>query len=237
MVSPEWKIGVFGFHRSGRTGYSPVGFKQITDSGMKEMEFSVDPRLIAAARVPSSAGRFEREIVHSADLFCLVTDGRCWMDRGAERVPLASGTLLLIKAGEVCPLKWSPRSKSNLWMVYFQASLRLYGQLPALAEPDAGRRIWMLGEPEMAYFKDLFVRLTVERAGGRAEAREAEAGWLTLMLVAIQRWHDTTEEREGVDTSWKVVSQPPLDGHPSRESESLDSDVLRRRFRYISRGL
>lgn len=203
---------------------------------MDEMDFSVDPRLVAAACVPATGDSVGRQLVLAVDLFCLVTGGRCWLQRGPERAELGPNTLALVRAGEDRFLQVKPRSRPQLWMVYFQAGRRLYEQLPALSQPDSWKRIWRLGEPEAACFKDLFIKLTVERAGNGPQARQAEAGWLTLLMVSAQRWG---EPARGPGCHTLPPKEAPSIGLPTRDgrAEALDSDVLRRRFRFLSRRI
>jgi hypothetical protein len=204
------------------------------------MNASVDPRLVAAACVPSCEDSLDRQLGQSIDLFCLVTGGKCQIERGPERIQLEANTLILVRAGEGRLLRRRQRSSPALWLVYFQASRRLYERLPVLAEADPVKRVWKLTDSEVESFKDLFVKLTVERAREQADARHAEAGWLSLLMVSVQRWKGPVngQAERGPPSSWKIP-EPPFGSDEPKDlagHESLDSEVLRRRIKFLSRG-
>jgi hypothetical protein len=200
------------------------------------MDSPVDPRLVAAACVPPSEESFDRHLAHSVDLLCLITGGKCWLERGPERLLLEPNTLILVRAGEGRLLRRRQRSNPALWLVYFQASGRFYEKLPVLGEPDPAKRIWKLAEPELDGFKDIFVKLTVERAGSRNDARQAESGWLSLLMVSLQRWKSPPNGHSEAPPlpSWEIPQ--PSGGSTDPKQGLFDSEVLRRRIKFLSGG-
>ena len=186
---------------------------------MKEAESSVDPSVLLAACLPSLPRNSGRWRDHPFDEFCLITDGAVRVGLDGRKRKLSGDTLLLIRRGERHAYWNIPSQRPKFWVLFFKAGKSLYRTLPALEDPDPARRVWRLASAQAAAFKDLLVRLVAERCKGGSGAAMAQAAWLHLLMVMVQRW---TESEDWVD-----VALPAVESEWIKFSEQINPGPLK----------
>jgi len=194
---------------------------------MKESNAPSGPRLLLAACIPARAKSFGEWRSHTFDQFCLVTDGDVGLEIGSQKFEIGAPTLLFIRGGEKHGY-WKLTGQSpNFWLIAFREGRAVYEGLPALNQRDAGRRVWRLSANQSATFRGFFIRMVCERAAHPEKSSPAEAAWLKLLMVAVQRWVEP-KPWAGVETTAdqeeSIPLPPRINGH-SPKIEPVDLEV------------
>ncbi|MBV9672691.1 MAG: helix-turn-helix transcriptional regulator, partial [Verrucomicrobia bacterium] len=72
------------------------------------------------------------------------------------------------------------------WVIHFASEI--FDSLAHLSDPDPARRIWHLSIEQVSIFKWLFIKLFNEQTQPLVHRKLAEAAWLKLLLINIERW-------------------------------------------------
>lgn len=137
--------------------------------------------------VPDRGASFEWHR-HPFEEFTFVADDETLIGFPPGKRPVKRNTLLLYRAGEPhgawCLTTQAPR----FWVVHFTMSDDWRRQLRKLDEPAPEDRLWPLNAEQAASFRWIFLQMLNERLNRRRESMLAEAAWLQLLLVSVQRW-------------------------------------------------
>ncbi|MGH7945832.1 MAG: helix-turn-helix domain-containing protein [Opitutaceae bacterium] len=125
---------------------------------------------------------------HPFDELCLTTDGTTLMGHAGRLVPAAANTLFHYRPGEEHAFWNDDRQQPRFWVVHFTPDARLQAALPALSKADPKLRPCQLTVPQVETFKWLFMRLSVEHSQRAPSCAVAEAAWMHLLLVNVDRW-------------------------------------------------
>lgn len=84
---------------------------------------------------------------------------------------------------------WSgPNQRPRFWVLHFSVDPADLKSLPHLREPDPAHRLWTLSTEQADGFRWLFLQILNERTLGYRNQSQAEAAWLKLLMIAIDRW-------------------------------------------------
>jgi AraC-like DNA-binding protein len=103
-------------------------------------------------------------------------------------VPIAANTLFHYGPGVEHAFWNDERQEPRIWVVHFVLDPGLRTALPAIGKSDPNLRPCQLSGPQAETFKWLFMRLSVEHANLDPGCALAEAAWLHLLLVNVDRW-------------------------------------------------
>lgn len=143
---------------------------------------------------------------HSFCEFTFVSDDSATIGYPPGKIATPRDTLLFYHAGE-SHASWSSEKQSpRFWVVHFSAPLSLLAGFPALAAPDPARRVWTLRAEQTETFRWLFLQLLNERTREQTLRPQAENAWLSLLLIAVQRW----AEGLATETLTPAVAHPDL---------------------------
>lgn len=125
---------------------------------------------------------------HAFCEFTLVTDDSCTIAYPPGEQPVQADTLFFYQAGELHGSASSRQQSPRFWVVHFSAPPQLFATFPALANHNPANRVWRLRPEQAESFRWLFLQLLNERTRTQSLRLEAEAAWLNLLLISVQRW-------------------------------------------------
>lgn len=137
---------------------------------------------------------------------------------------------------------WSgPEHRPRFWVLHFTAPAESFGLFPKLAAAAPQDRIWNLRQEHAEAFRWMFLQMLNERLQHREFHRDAEAAWLRLLLISVNRWI-TGEQPEALTPDvvnpdivklWHLVNASV--GQPADHLDKIRSlpnyDSLRHGFR------
>jgi hypothetical protein len=141
------------------------------------------------------------------DELCLVADGACRLGHGGAPLEIRGDTLVLFRRGERHGYWNSATQQPHLWVLHFRPDEGLYEDFPRLAARDPAKRVWRLAPERSAAYKGLFLKVLAEHRRRGAGAAAAEAAWLRLLLIAVDRWSGGGEEEVAPTPA---LADPPL---------------------------
>lgn len=167
---------------------------------------SPEPAIISMRCLAATPGQHYAWHSHSFCEFTFVSDDSATIGYPPGRLAAARDTLLFYHAGE-SHAGWSnERQSPRFWVVHFSAPLSLLARFPALANTDPTRRAWTLRPEQAETFRWLFLQLLNERTREQTLRPQAESAWLSLLLIAVQRW----AEGQATETLTPAVAHPDL---------------------------
>ena len=208
---------------------------------MKHLPVTSQPQLISMRCLLSGRGSHCDWHAHPFEEFTLVTDDTTLNGFAGGKVRTGQDTLFLFRPGERHGYWNDARQAPRFWVVHFAARPELRRRAACLAERDPRRRIWKLSADRAATFKWIFLRLFEEHSRPRPQRELAEAAWLQLLLVSLERWTLGEDARALTPAPadpellrlWHVVNE--CIGQPvefaARIRELRNYDSLRHRFK------
>lgn len=127
---------------------------------------------------------------HAFCEFTFVTDDSSTIGYPPGDLPVQPDTLLFYQAGESHASSSNRRQKPRFWVIHFTVSRQMLAVYPALSDPDPCKRVWRLRTEQAESFRWLFLQLLNERTRTQTLRPQAEAAWLSLLLISVQRWAD-----------------------------------------------
>lgn len=178
---------------------------------------------------------------HPFEEFTLVTDSETVNGHANQKFPVAHGTLFLYRRGEPHGY-WNGRGQNpRFWVLHFTADHLFTRDFERLTTASPRQRRWQLNPAQIEMFQWMFIRLLLEHTHQRSHFQHAEAAWLPLLLVTVQRWASSEPGLGGVpDVTnpellelWHVVNQcaASADRFNDRIRQFPNYDSLRHAFR------
>jgi AraC-like DNA-binding protein len=130
---------------------------------------------------------------HPFEELCLSADDATCTGAGDERIPTAPNTLFYYPRHVLHGYWNGPSQAPRFWVLHFLAAEELHEEVPFLRERR--RAVLPLAPAQVAGFRHAFMKLFLEHTQRRRLAEQAEAAWLRLLLVEVQRWSDARDER------------------------------------------
>ncbi|MEQ2005293.1 MAG: helix-turn-helix transcriptional regulator [Limisphaerales bacterium] len=126
---------------------------------------------------------------HAFEEFSLCTGDRAMVGQGGKRIAVPANVLFYYRRG-VTHGYWNDAVQSpRFWVLHFAADS------PAQAEFDFLRRdqdaFWTLSPGQVALFEDCYLKLFLEHTQPRRLREQAEATWLRLLFIEVQRWSES----------------------------------------------
>ena len=126
--------------------------------------------------------------LHPVHELCLAADAPTTIGKAAGQIGVAANTLCFFPARER-HCYWNDRAQApRFWVIHFAAGRSGQARFPFLRARGADAGAWPLSDAQLTAFKTHFLRMLREHAEPRPLHLEAQAGWLQLLLVQIQRW-------------------------------------------------
>ena len=211
------------------------------------------PRVVSMSVTPSRPGDGCHRHRHAYDELCLFTGSACTAIHAGAELTVRPDTLFLFRRGEEHGYINAPGDRPTLRVVHYEVDDALLDECPALQAADPAKRVWILVDPVLGRWQELFRRLVAEHHGQRSGAASAASAWLRLLLVAVARGHEhpdripiaTVPSRHDGDPAASDAEAARLfdliqqhHGNPARlvgvlHRQVPNYDALRHRFRRI----
>ncbi len=167
------------------------------------------PAIVSMGCTPTViSGGFSGHVHAEHDELCLLAGDGSRITHGGVAHEAAESTLYLFRRGELHAYANSARQAPDLWIIHYQADEELYRACPRLAAANPRQRIWRLDAGQEAIYRSYFRKILAERMASGGSSTAAVAGWLRLLLIALERWAGGAE-----------VADPSLGG--DRELDEL----------------
>ena len=125
---------------------------------------------------------------HPVHELCLVADGPTTIGKAAGQIEAEANTLFFFPVRER-HCYWNDRTQApRFWVIHFAAGRSGLKRFPFLRGRGAEAGAWPLSSVQLVAFRTHFLRMLREHTEARPLQIEAQAGWLQLLLVQIQRW-------------------------------------------------
>jgi len=175
------------------------------------------------------------------DEFYLISGGSTCVGIEGKKHKLDNDTLVLIRQGEKRGYWNIYNENPTFWAVFFRPDKNLYDSFPSFKDSDPCKRVWKLTPEQSANFKSLLVKIATEHASHRTGSSIAEASWLRLLMVTIQRWIETGKSMEvspemndpDVLSLWQKLNEMVWQNADSKKQLHIDMpnyDSVRHRF-------
>lgn len=168
--------------------------------------FPPEPSVISMRCLAAAPGQSYPWHSHAFCEFTFVSDDDASIGYPPGELKVARDTLLFYHAGERHSGASGRKQSPRFWVVHFSASLALLAGFPALAHTNPARRVWKLRSEQAETFRFLFLQLLNERTRAQTLRPQAEAAWLNLLLIAVQRWADG----QATESLTSAVANPDL---------------------------
>jgi hypothetical protein len=165
--------------------------QKINELSMKPVRSFPETKVLMAGCVATTPNSSSDWHSFPFDEFYLISGGTTSVGIEGKKHKLGNDTLILIRQGEKRGYWNIYNENPTFWAVFFRPDKSLYDSFPSFVEPDPLKRLWHLTPEQSANFKSLLVKIATEHSSHRTGSSIAEASWLRLLMVTIQRWIET----------------------------------------------
>jgi hypothetical protein len=200
------------------------------------------PRVLMMGRQSTDGGAYFAWHMHAFDELCLVTDSPTTIGHAGRRRATAAQTLYLFRQGEKHGFWNTPDQRPRLEICHFQCDRATWIGTGGLIDLPPAQRIWRLHADQVEQFRWYFSRLQAETLAQRPDGAVAEASWLRLMLVTINRWRGGVgpSDLSGADDDLATLHAilrtskgSPADALAEARARVANYDSLRHRFKRV----
>jgi helix-turn-helix protein len=214
---------------------------QPNDLSMKPVRSFPDTKVLMAGCVATTPNSSSDWHSFPFDEFYLISGGNTCVGIDGKKHKLGNDTLILIRQGEKRAYWNIYQENPTFWAVFFRPDKGLYEAFPSFQDKDPLKRVWHLTPEQSASFKSLLVKIATEHSSHRTGSSIAEASWLRLLMVTIQRWIETGKSVEvspelndpDVLNLWQKLNEMVWQNPDSKKQLQIDMpnyDSVRHRF-------
>lgn len=125
---------------------------------------------------------------HTFDEFTLCTGDRGVVGYGGEKHSVPANVLFYWRRG-VTHGYWNDKTQSpRFWVLHFSADSAAQEEFDFLRR--SRKTFWNLSPGQVALFEDCYLKLFLEHTQPRRLSAQAEAAWLRLLFIEVQRWSE-----------------------------------------------
>lgn len=158
---------------------------------MKKSRSSPETQVLMAGCVATTQNSHSDWHSFPFDEFYLISGGATSVGIAGKKHKMGDNTLILIRQGEKRGYWNTYGDNPTFWAVFFKPEKNLYRQFPGFNDSDPMKRVWYLTPEQAAGFKSLIVKIATEHSTPRTGSSIAEASWLRLLMVTVQRWAES----------------------------------------------
>lgn len=147
----------------------------------------LDPRVVSMRAFDTRPREQAEWHAHPFHEFCLVAESPTNIGKSDRWIAARRDTLIHLPRGERHCFRNDGRQTPRFWVLHFVVSSK-ERRFEFLGQRGSQAGVWHLSEEQAIAFKTYFLRILREHSEPRVLHLEAEASWLGLLFVQIQRW-------------------------------------------------